>query len=441
MTVPYERKDNEFIAWYPPAVTREAAPSVWEPAEAAFYIHIPFCTAICDYCGFAVARVKDSQPLTYMDALRREIEHYADAGVLGNYRFTCGHFGGGTPSAVDPAALTGVLDLVRERFEVTADAEITIEVNPISFTLEGAHQYLDAGINRLSFGVQSFNDETLKTIGRPHRRGDVEATLGIIHEVGWENFSIDLIYGVPGQSLADLRADLERVIAAGPAHVSCFRLEIIPFTALHLKERAEMLPERLPVELLNEMDALVSETLHDVGYDDYGSFNFARPGFKSRHNDIAFVAPQAEYIGWGNSSYSFIRDHVFTNHADIYDYVEAVQDGRYPIALARRANALELMSRYFVLGLKFFDVPRGPFIERFGMEPEQVFGDVLERLVAQGLLAREADSYHLTPLGRPYVNNIAKEFYVGENVGARQHVQFVPTLTPEQIEQYAHSAR
>ncbi|MCA9851937.1 MAG: radical SAM protein, partial [Dehalococcoidia bacterium] len=165
MTVPYERKDNEFIAWYPPAVTREAAPSVWEPAEAAFYIHIPFCTAICDYCGFAVARVKDSQPLTYMDALRREIEHYADAGVLGNYRFTCGHFGGGTPSAVDPAALTGVLDLVRERFEVTADAEITIEVNPISFTLEGAHQYLDAGINRLSFGVQSFNDETLKTIG------------------------------------------------------------------------------------------------------------------------------------------------------------------------------------------------------------------------------------------------------------------------------------
>jgi oxygen-independent coproporphyrinogen-3 oxidase len=238
------------------------------------------------------------------------------------------------------------------------------------------------------------------------------------------------------QTLVELRDDLLRAVDAGPAHISCFRLEIIPFTALKLREAAHLIPPRLSTEALNEMDDLVSTTLTANGYREYGAFNFAKPGFESVHNAIAFIAPQAEYIGFGNSSYSFIHDHIYCNHADLPSYEEAVFAGRNPIALARRVNGLEAMSRYFVLGVKFFRVPRGEFIRRFGMEPEQPFGDILSRLIKAGLLALEDDEYVLTRTGRHYVNNVSKEFYTGENRGRRQHILFVPTLTPEQVAHY-----
>jgi oxygen-independent coproporphyrinogen-3 oxidase len=185
---------------------------------------------------------------------------------------------------------------------------------------------------------------------------------------------------------------------------------------------------------------VVTEVLTGNGYREYGAFNYARPGFESVHNEIAFVAPQGEYAGFGNSSYSFINGAVYCNYAELTRYEEAVFAGRDPIALARRATGLEMMSRYFVLGLKFFRVSRQPFIDRFGLPPEQIFGPVFERLTGKGLLRRDGDDYVLTRTGRHYVNNVAKEFYVGESTSRRQYAQFVPNITPKQIDFYARKA-
>lgn len=438
MSDSYPEKDNEFIAWYPCRLHSEDTGAVWRPRRAGYYVHIPFCTAICDYCGFAIEQLKKGDTGRYLAALRQEIRLYAQSGRLANYRFVCGHFGGGTPSAVDAAELMDIKKLIDSSFDVAADAEVTVEVNPISFTLSKAQAYFDCGVNRISFGVQSFNDRILKIIGRGHKGRDVADTLDVIQRVGWRNYSLDIIYGVPGQTIAELQDDLKRAVASGASHISCFRLEIIPFTALKLREGANLLPARLDRETLNAMDDLVACLLTEGGYRHYGAFNFALPGYESIHNAVAFVPPQGEYVGFGNSSYSYINQHVYCNHADIPTYEEAVFAGRDPIAMAKRVTPLEAMSRFFVLGLKFFRVSRGIFITEFGMPPEDIFGDILASLVDRGMLIRDGDDYVLTRTGRYYSNNVSKEFFTGENRGQRQHVQFVPTITPEQVSYYAN---
>jgi oxygen-independent coproporphyrinogen-3 oxidase len=433
----FDVKDNEFVAWYPNLLSTEGAERLWRPRPAGYYVHIPFCTAICDYCGFAVRRLKEGGVAAYLEALATEIARYADSGRLARLHFECGHFGGGTPSAIEARDLVAIKRLIDDRFAVDPNAEVTVEVNPISFTLDKALIYRDAGINRISFGVQSFNDETLKVIGRPHRSRDVENTLGILRQLGMQNVSLDLMYGAPGQTVEQLIEDLDRTCDTGAAHISAFRLEIIPFTELKLREGAGVLPARLSTAALDEMDGIISERLQAAGYHEYGAFNYAKRGFESVHNRIAFMAPQAEYVGFGNGAYSFIEGSVYCNHADVDAYAALIAGGKDPVVFAKTATALELMSRYFVLGLKFLSVPRQPFVDRFGLEPERVFPDVLERLVQQGYLSARAEDYALTALGRKYVNNVIKEFFVGENRGQRQHLQFIPTLTPDTILRYA----
>lgn len=433
----YDKRDNVFLAWYPACVSSDEAPHVWEPKSSAYYVHIPFCTAICDYCGFAVQRVRDAAIPRYLDALHREIERYAEQGRLAGHRFDCGHFGGGTPSVLSGEQLGEIVRAINAAAVVSPGAELTIEVNPISFTEDKAQAYHAAGINRLSCGIQSFDEQTLKVMGRPHRARDVTRTIELVHETGFENFSLDIMYGIPGQTPQQLERDLLLALETGAPHLSCFRLEPIPFTALKLRQAAGMLPPQLSVEQINEMTLLVSELLTTHGMNEYGAFNYARPGFESVHNAIAFGAPQREYVGFGNSSFSYFGGHVYTNHASLKAYEEAVFAGRDPIALARRVDPHEEMSRYFVLGLKMIRVPRAPFRERFGFEPEEVFGDVIAMLIEDGCLAREDDDYVLTREGRLYVNNVCKEFYVGDSVGKGQHPEFVPTLTADQVLYFA----
>ena len=425
----------------PNYLSAHEARTVWQPRRAAWYVHIPFCTAICDYCAFAIEPVKGANVQRYLSTLRKEIELYARSNRLANHSFSCGHFGGGTPSVLDGEDLMAIKRLIDSSFEVTSGAEITVEVNPISFTESKAQTYLENGVNRISLGVQSFNDTTLKVIGRPHRARDIQAAVDVIDRLGWRNYSLDLIYGVPGQTLAQLREDLLRSVATGATHLSCFRLEIIPFTALKLREAVDLIPTRLSIEMLNEMDDLVASVLTENGFHHYGAFNFARPGFESVHNEIAFMAPQGEYVGFGNSAYSFVNGHVYCNLAEVADYEEAVLQGRDPIFMAKKVTAFEAMSRFFVLGLKFFSVSRRQFFLQFGIDAEEVFGDVFHRLIDGGLITRDGDNYVLTQTGRHYVNNVSKEFYIGENRGRRQHAQFVPTITPEQISYYSRLSR
>lgn len=435
----YTNKDNEFIAWYPNRLFPDSSDRPWQKREAAYYVHIPFCTSICDYCGFSIERVKGADQNDYFAALKTEISHYRDR--LANYEFVCGHFGGGTPSAIPSSLIAEIKTLIDSTLNLSLAPEVTIEVNPISVDSEKLSTYSQLGINRLSIGVQSFNNRLLKIIGRPHRSEDVTRTFELVKAHGWENYSVDLMYGIPGQTFTELTEDLRRVLAATPKHISCFRLEIIPFTALKLREGAGLLPPRLSQDTLNEMDDLIREYLCEAGYVHYGAFNFAKPGFESVHNRIAFVAPQKEYVGFGNSAYSFINGSIYCNHADVGTYKQSILEHNNPIALSVQVSQRELMSRFFVLGLKFFRVSGAAFGETFGVPPQLVFGDVLMKLADSGMLTCDGEDYVLTKRGRLYVNNVCKEFFTEANRGSSQYMQFVPTLTRKQVEHFASAAK
>lgn len=436
----YLSKDNEFIAWYPNNVTPGQASDVWDLLPCAYYVHIPFCTAICDYCGFSIAKLKESNPREYCDALLREIELYRSLGVLKNRKFVCGHYGGGTPSAIPAKELIAIKTSVEKLCELGADAEITVEVNPISFSDDHGKIYKDGGINRISFGVQSFSDKNLRTIGRPHRTADTLNTLRVIRENQFDNFSIDLMYGIPGQTIEELQEDIRMSIDTGAPHVTCFKLEVIPFTALKLREGAGELPPKLDDVAIYDMEVQLAESFASAGYRQYGAFNFAKPGFESKHNKIAFDFPQGEYIGFGNSSYSFINNYVYCNQASIGEYQSLVNQGQLPIALATPVSTREKMSRAFVLGLKFSGVSTDLFESEFGVRPEVVFSDKIEELVASGLLELQDRVYRVTNTGLFYINNVCKEFYTEHNKNVRQHLQFTPNITNKQIEMYAKAA-
>jgi oxygen-independent coproporphyrinogen-3 oxidase len=429
----YSKRDNEFIAWYPCALEPASERDVFEKRGSVFYVHIPFCEAICDYCGFSVEILRDASVNTYLDALIWEIRHYREAGRFADRRFDCGAYGGGTPSVLTPAQFRRLAECVAAEIPLEPGSEVTIEANPLSLTLEKARAYKEAGVNRLSLGVQAFNDQALKTIGRPHRAKDIWRSLEIVNKTGFDNFSLDFMYGVPGESLEEFKVDLDLAIGTGAPHLSCFRLEIIPFTRLSLRRGAGLLPKALHSD--EEIEQVLIHTLTSAGYRQYGAFNFAKLGFESVHNALVFNPPQADFFGFGNSSFSYVNDVSYCNYSEIGDYVAATKRREAPISYARRATAFEVMSRHFVLGLKMGGVSRAVFVEQVGLEPEIVFGPIIDNLIGDGLLAREHDSYVLTPLGRYYVNNVCKEFYVGPNIGRSQHsVSYIPKITAKDVE-------
>jgi oxygen-independent coproporphyrinogen-3 oxidase len=302
--------------------------------------------------------------------------------------------------------------------------ELTLEANPISLTYEKAREYLGLGVNRLSIGVQSFDPVMLRAIGRPHRPKEAVRTYEDARRAGFENISFDLMYGLPGQMLDALEDDLNRVVELRPDHVSCFALETIPLTPFGLKRQLGLLDAPMPPnDARMTMHRLVFSRLADAGYRHYGALNFALPGKESEHNRIAFRAPQGEYIGWGNSAYSFMNDCVYTNLADTSQYVEALEERKSPVSYLRKATLLELASRFLVLGLKFLHVSHRDFEYRFGAGIAHFFSPQLLKLTEHGLLVVDDRGVTLTDLGAIYVNNVCKEFYVGQNIGRSQYVQ------------------
>ena len=269
MTEPFPQKINEFVTWKLLGPSAERVGEVWRPKRARYYVHIPYCTAICDYCGFAVEKVKGPPTGAYIEALETEIQRYVRAGRLNRHQFVRRRLRWrARPRRSQPRTSFPLRRQSTEACDVVEDAEVTVEGNPISFTLEMVQIYGPARVNRIRFGVQSFDNRMLSINGRRHRSADFEATLEVISGscAGFTNHSIDLIYGVPGQELDGLKEDLERAADSGATHISCFRLEIIPLTALKLREAANLLPPRQSIEMLNEMDKVVSRTLTSARY-------------------------------------------------------------------------------------------------------------------------------------------------------------------------------
>lgn len=374
--------------------------------DIALYVHIPFCLRKCAYCDFASYPGMLAHAQAYLEALSLELN--AQAGRFEACRVKTVFIGGGTPTLLSGKQVRRLLDGVRACFPVAADAEITMEGNPGTVTAENLTAYRDAGVNRLSLGMQAVQDGLLATLGRIHRLRDVEEAVRLARAAGFENLNVDLIYGLPGQTLGDWRETLETALLLSPQHLSCYALIVEEGTrlALDLQEgRLSPLPDE---EAERAMYAAAIDAAKAAGLLQYELSNFARPGFECRHN-LAYWACEP-YLGIGCAAHSYMQERRFGNTEHVGAYIAALRAGKSPQTTCEALTQQERIFERAMLGLRLtrgMDETR--FTRDFGVSPDAVWGEKLKRLIDGGLLARQGNFLRLTRRGMDVQNAVLVE--------------------------------
>lgn len=383
---------------------------------AGVYLHVPFCKSRCSYCDFATDVYRDSGAVErYVDALCREIrlrkpvrqqgldDQQSDQ-ALPNGRASAIvdtiYFGGGTPSLLEPEQIERILHAVNSVFSLAESAEITMEMNPATVTPEKLDAFRKLGINRASFGVQTFNERDLKLLARGHDADDARQTYRLLREAGFANISFDLIAGLPGQTIEDWSRNLDEAIAMEPEHLSLYLLEIHESTPLAEQIRSG---RRTPIEdeLAAEMYELMLDRLAAAGYEQYEISNFAKPGFESRHNTKYWRLEPV--FGFGVSAHSFDGRERYANERDTARYIEMIE--RTGSAETYR-ETIDLASESAFLGLRMNQgISVSAYVNRFGSD----LIESISRLNESGLVEISEGHLRLTRKGMLYSNEVFVE--------------------------------
>lgn len=416
----YPERDREYVRWYPPSIKKIDQRSIWNKREIGFYIHIPFCKVVCKYCPFNKYTWEPNKVRDYLERLKKEIEMYGKLPYIQDSTIIAGYFGGGTPTSLTTDQLFELIACCQENFDIASDAEICTEANPETVDEIKLKTLRDSGINRISFGVQSFNNRFLKIMGRGHRAEVALSAIKMARDMKFENIGIDLIYYIPTQTLPDWEKELNQAISLGVDHISTFNLSISPNTPLYQEQTNGKIPfqqgEQIEIEMYNKAIEMLSE----AGYHQYTLLDFALPGKECLHHDINWQAPQREYIGLGAGAFSYINGHIYCNSSPLNAYSQAIDNGNLPISFGKKLTIEEKMSRYFILGVKFLEISKSKFREQFGIKADDVFGDIFQKLEKLGLITNNDEMIAITQKGKLYADNISKMFYTKENIGIPQ---------------------
>ncbi|GBG12216.1 coproporphyrinogen III oxidase [Paenibacillus agaridevorans] len=368
-------------------------------APRSLYIHIPFCTNKCHYCDFT-SYVLRGQPVDqYLDALEQEMITTVE--TLRPEVIDTVFVGGGTPTVLTPPQMERFLKAVSTHFPLADNVEFSMEANPGTTDIDKLGAMRAGGVNRISFGVQSFDNSLLERIGRIHNVDDVYRSLENARQVGFDNLSIDLMFGLPGQTLEHLSDSVDRAMALKLPHYSLYSLKVEENTLFHkLYERNELpLP---PEEEEYEMFLLLMKKLQEGGYRHYEISNFAKPGFESRHNSTYWRNEPYYGLGAGAHGYSNRTRHI--NLKGVQPYIDAAAV-KLPRLETFEVSEREAMEDFMMVGLRLLEgVPVSRFQEQFpGQRMELVFGETLEKQLANGLMERIEENgdtiYRLTDRG------------------------------------------
>ncbi|PLR78102.1 coproporphyrinogen III oxidase [Bacillus sp. V3-13] len=372
----------------------------------AAYIHIPFCEHICHYCDFNKVFLKGQPVDAYLEALAKEIgltlEKYPAKPL--NSIFV----GGGTPTALNEQQLYRLCEIIKDKLPFNQDTEFTFEANPGDLSKVKLQILASAGVNRLSFGVQTFNDQLLERIGRTHRREDVFKSIDLAKQTGFKNISVDLIYSLPGQTLDDFRDTLETAFSLDIQHYSGYSLIIEPKTVFYNLMRKGQLP-RPGEETEAAMFELLMEQMDQHGFKQYEISNFARPGFESRHN-ITYWA-NAPYYGFGAGAHSYTDGYRISNYGPLKKYMDPLAENRLPAMDLHKVTDAERKEEEMFLGLRMTEgVSIRQFSEKFGVDPRVVFADGIKEMQGRGLLEVNNGHIYLTKNGRLLGNEVFQSF-------------------------------
>jgi oxygen-independent coproporphyrinogen-3 oxidase len=377
--------------------------------RAGIYIHIPFCRSRCSYCDFATGAYDGALAARYVSAVVSEIDAFREWGVPAAEIETI-YLGGGTPSLLTPAQVAQLLEAVKERFGVTMDAEVTMEMNPGTITLAALKEFRRLGINRASFGAQTFDDRELRRLGRQHTAADVRRTIADLRLAGYDNISFDLIAGLPAQTLDAWSRNLDEALALRPQHLSLYLLEVHEGTPLaeQIRRGAVARPDDDLAALMYE---LMVEKAQSAGYEHYEISNLCLPGYESRHNSKYWTGAPVYGFGCSAHSYDGARRR-WANERDVARYTELVEAGKTPVVETTELDEREAQSEAVFLGLRLLQrgISLREFRARFGTDLRDQHAADLMRLQEAGLISCEDDLIRLTRHGALLSNEVFTAF-------------------------------
>lgn len=358
------------------------------------YIHIPFCIKKCSYCDFfSLPAVSPQHTSRYIDGVQQEI--WLRAKYLEDTVIKTVYLGGGTPSLLTPSQISSLLDCINNSFTLDKDAEICMEANPATLDFEKIQAITRAGVNRLSLGIQSFDDSELRVLGRSHTAGEALNTIMLLRDAGFENYNLDLIYGIPGQTISSWEQTLNKALKTQPRHLSIYLLQLDEKTPLACKIKTG------EVQLLDEEDELLMynigiNLITEAGLQQYEISNFARPGYESRHNLIYWNA--MEYIGIGAGAVSFINGKRYMNRADLQLYLAAAENGKQ--CMVEELECMDekaLIVDAIILGLRLCQgIDLHDFELRFGIKLLKEYKDIINTFIDENLLMIEDGRLKIT---------------------------------------------
>ncbi len=374
------------------------------------YVHVPFCRSKCNYCDFYSKPCTNNSTFDkYLDAV---CDHIKEAGALApGYRVDTIYFGGGTPSFFGADALAIILTTIRRSFDVATDAEITFEANPDSVTNKLLHRLRAEGFNRVSLGIQSDDDRMLKLLGRPHSFAQATHAFNLIRNAGFRNISVDLMYGLPAQSLDMWKATLEHVLKLGPSHVSCYALKVEEGTPFYTEKDKLRLPDD---DTQADMYLAATEILWNSGYRQYEISNFARKGHISKHNMKYWTG--GEYLGFGPSASSDFAGKRFTLVRDLDAYVKGIREGGNVMEDVQDIPLRERAGEYVMLRLRTSAGLNKEEYEKTYMLPFEPLEKLLQKRSIIGHTAKGSDGrWTLTPKGCLVSNDIISDLLIAQD--------------------------
>lgn len=406
--------------------------------ELELYLHIPFCERKCAYCDFLSAPADLPVRISYIKKLQEEIAYYG--AQYGEYQVSSIFFGGGTPTILEGYQLAAILETVKEHFNITTDAEITVECNPGTLTAGKAEKLVQAGFNRLSMGLQSTDDRELQLLGRIHNFAQFLESYDLARKAGFRNINVDLMSALPGQTLKSWQDTLQKVTALRPEHISAYSLIIEEGTPFYerfaederIREEGGH-PRLLPEEdVERQMYELTETFLHTKGYERYEISNYAKPGYECRHNCGYWT--RKDYLGLGLGASSLVEHQRFQNTSELKTYLEQEYSPQCEGQHERIAETIQLqeetgltqtghhihietldkkseMEEFMFLGLRLMaGISRQQFEDTFRVTLESVYGEVLRKLKGEQLIEEVAGYVRLTEHGIDVSNYVLAEF-------------------------------
>ena len=378
--------------------------------EIGIYIHIPFCKQKCEYCDFISYSQKENLVEKYIIALIKSIEYSKKNLNMKNYKVNTIYIGGGTPSFINSKYIIKIIEKVRECFNVSKNAEITIELNPGTVNEEKVIDYKNAGINRVSIGLQAVQDNLLKMLGRIHTFEEFENTYDLIVKNNFKNINVDLMLGLPNQTIENIEESVQKIISLNPNHISVYSLIVEEGTPIERKITNGIL--NLPEEdLERKMYYKVKELLEKNNYNHYEISNFAKKGFESKHNMNCWN--QEEYLGFGLASHSYFENKRFSNIENLDEYIKNIEENNFDknIIVHEIQSEEAKKKEYMLLGLRKIEgVSISKFEQKFRIHPLFYFRFEISKLEEENLIEVDLDNIKLTKRGLDLANIVWSEF-------------------------------